>query len=123
VRCLCGGCWATGIPTATVRLVRSDLGFGSHVGDLSNENAGGAQQLIRRLKISEARRASRKFPGAPDFKGTPQECNAHYMKSLKPLWLSHAAYPRLNGVTQSETFISIQPERTCRNRSSAVFMS
>jgi hypothetical protein len=54
----------------------------------------------------------RKFPGAPDFKGTPQECNAHYMKSLKPLWLSHAAYPRLNGVTQSESFISIQPERT-----------
>jgi|GraSoiStandDraft_57_1057295.scaffolds.fasta_scaffold28499_3 hypothetical protein len=54
----------------------------------------------------------RKFPGAPDFKGTPQECNVHYMKSLKTLWLSHAAYPRLNGFTQSESFLSIQPERT-----------
>jgi hypothetical protein len=39
----------------------------------------------------------RKFPGAPDFKGTPQECNVHYMKSLKRLWLTHAAYARLNG--------------------------
>jgi hypothetical protein len=54
----------------------------------------------------------RKFPGAPDFKGTPYECNVHYMKSLKALWLSHAAYPKLNGVTQSESLISIRPERT-----------
>ena len=33
------------------------------------------------------------FPGAPDFKGTPEEANAHYEKSLIWLWLSDASYP------------------------------
>ena len=35
----------------------------------------------------------RTFPGAPDFKGTPEEANTHYEKSIRWLWLSHAAYP------------------------------
>jgi hypothetical protein len=54
----------------------------------------------------------RKFPGAPEFKGTPRESNTQYMKSLRWLWLSHAAYPAFDGVPQSENLINIQPERT-----------
>ena len=54
----------------------------------------------------------RAFPGAPEFKGTPQECNAHYMNQIKWLWLSHAAYPIFDGVPQAENLINMQPERT-----------
>jgi hypothetical protein len=54
----------------------------------------------------------RTFPGAPEFKGTPQESNAFYTKSLTWLWLSHAAYPVFDGFPQAENLISIQPERT-----------
>jgi len=44
----------------------------------------------------------RTFPGAPEFKGTPRESNAYYMKRLMWLWLSHAAYPLLS----TRTFMS-----------------
>jgi len=54
----------------------------------------------------------RAFPGAPEFKGTPQESNAHYMKRIMWLWLSHAAYPAFDGVPQAENLINMQPERT-----------
>jgi hypothetical protein len=54
----------------------------------------------------------RTFSGAPEFKGTPQESNAYYTKNLTALWLSHAAYPMFDGVTQGESLINIQPERT-----------
>jgi hypothetical protein len=53
----------------------------------------------------------RTFPGAPEFKGTPQQSNAHYMKSLRWLWVSHAAYPIFDGIPQ-ENLITMQPERT-----------
>src|SRR5262245_60992328 len=32
----------------------------------------------------------RALPGAPEFKGTPEQANAHYERSLARLWLSHA---------------------------------
>jgi hypothetical protein len=54
----------------------------------------------------------RTFPGAPEFQGTPQESNAYYMKSLKWLWLRHAAYPTFDGVPQADNLINMQPERT-----------
>ena len=55
------------------------------------------------------------FPGAPEFKGTPQQANAHYEKSLTWLWLSHASYPTFIGVPQSANLINIEPERTWKN--------
>ncbi|HEX3620440.1 MAG TPA: hypothetical protein VHU16_08710 [Candidatus Udaeobacter sp.] len=55
------------------------------------------------------------FPGAPDFKGTPEQANAHYEKSLIWLWLSHASYPTFIGVPQAKNLINIQPERTWGN--------
>jgi hypothetical protein len=54
----------------------------------------------------------RGFPGAPDFKGTPKEANAHYEKSLTWLWLSHASNPTFIGVPQGRNLIDMQPERT-----------
>jgi len=53
----------------------------------------------------------RKFPGAPEFKGTPEEANAYYEKAITGLWLSHAAYPIFAGSTQSKNLMNLQPER------------
>lgn len=55
------------------------------------------------------------FPGAPDFKGTPEQANAHYEKGLIWLWLSHASYPTFIGAPQAKNLIDIQPERTWDN--------
>ena len=51
------------------------------------------------------------FPGAPAFKGTPQEANAYYEKGITSLWLSHAAYPTFAGIPQGKNLVNIQPER------------
>jgi len=53
----------------------------------------------------------RTFPGAPEFKGTPEEANAYYEKAITWLWLSHAAYPTFGGAPQTKNLINIQPER------------
>ena len=55
------------------------------------------------------------FPGAPEFKGTPEQANAHYEKSLLWLWLSHASYPTFIGTPQATNLINMQPERTWGN--------
>jgi len=55
------------------------------------------------------------FRGAPDFKGTPEQANARYEKSLIWLWLSHASYPTFIGAPQATNLINIQPERTWGN--------
>jgi hypothetical protein len=55
------------------------------------------------------------FPGAPEFKGTPEQANAHYEKSLIWLWLSHASYPTFIGAPQAKSLINMQPERTWGN--------
>ena len=55
------------------------------------------------------------FPGAPDFRGTPNEANAYYEKGLLWLWLSHASYPTFIGVPQGRNLINMQPERTWGN--------
>lgn len=54
----------------------------------------------------------RTFPGAPQFKGTPEEANAYYEKNLTWLWLSHASYPTFSGPSQAKNLINMQPERT-----------
>ena len=43
------------------------------------------------------------FPGAPDFKGTPEQANAYYEKRLIWLWLSHASYPTFIGAPKLKT--------------------
>jgi hypothetical protein len=55
------------------------------------------------------------FPGAPNFKGTPKEANAHYEKGLTWLWLRHASYPTFIGAPQPRNLINMQPERNWEN--------
>src|SRR5436190_22344752 len=55
------------------------------------------------------------FPGAPEFKGTPEQANAHYEKSLLWLWLSHASYRTFIGTPQATNLINMQPGRTWGN--------
>jgi hypothetical protein len=68
------------------------------------------------------------FAGAPEFKGTPEEANAYYEKSITPMWLSHAAYPIFAGTPQSKNLINIQPEKewgrvvVCRYPSRRAFL-
>jgi len=57
----------------------------------------------------------RTFPGAPKFKGTPEQANAHYEKGLTWLWLSHASYPTFIGARQARNLINMEPERTWEN--------
>lgn len=57
----------------------------------------------------------RAFPGAPEFKGTPQEANTYYEKSIKWLWLRYAAYPIFSGVPQARNLINMDPERKWGN--------
>jgi hypothetical protein len=51
------------------------------------------------------------YPGAPEFQGTPQQSNAYYTEHITWLWLRHAAYPVLDGATQGENLIGMQPTR------------
>ena len=70
----------------------------------------------------------RTFAGAPEFKGTPEEANAYYEKSITSLWLSHAAYPIFSGASQAKNLINIQPEKdwgrvvVCRYPSRRTFL-
>jgi hypothetical protein len=63
------------------------------------------------------------FPGAPQFKGTPEETNAHYEKSLIWLWLSHASYQTFIGVPQARNLINMQPERIWGNMTVVRYLS
>jgi hypothetical protein len=68
------------------------------------------------------------FAGAPEFKGTPEEANAYYEKSITSLWLSHAAYPIFAGAPQAKNLINIHPEKewgrvvVCRYPSRRAFL-
>ena len=70
----------------------------------------------------------RTFAGAPEFKGTPEEANAYYEKSITSLWLSHAAYPIFAGASQAKNLINIHPEKdwgrvvVCRYPSRRTFL-
>jgi hypothetical protein len=52
-----------------------------------------------------------RFPGAPEFDGTPEEANAYYEKSVTPLWLKNASYPMVGGSAQGPNLIKTQPEQ------------
>ena len=53
----------------------------------------------------------RRWPGAPEFKGTPEEANAYYEKSITSLWLKHASYPMVGGAAQGQNLIKILSEQ------------
>ena len=51
----------------------------------------------------------RRFPGAPDFQGTPEQANAFYEKSITFLWLKNASYPMLVGKPQGKDLMQAPP--------------
>lgn len=54
---------------------------------------------------------NRHWPGAPEFEGSPREANAHYEKSITPLWLKNASYPISGGNVQGENLIKTLPDQ------------
>jgi hypothetical protein len=52
----------------------------------------------------------RRWPGAPEFVGTPTEANAHYERNVTPLWLRNASYPLVGGPTQGPSLITTEPD-------------
>src|SRR5437016_14389184 len=74
--------------------------------------------MVRRstcLTLSITSLGCRRFPARRSSKGTPEEANAHYEKSLIWLWLSHASYPTFIGAPQAKNLITMEPERTWGN--------
>ncbi len=51
----------------------------------------------------------RRFPGSPEFDGTPEESNAHYEKTIAPMWFRKASYPTADGPVQGQNLLQIQP--------------
>ncbi len=52
----------------------------------------------------------RPFPGAPDFKGTPQESNARYEELARPMVLKIGGYPMYAAGIQGKNLLEHQPE-------------
>jgi hypothetical protein len=51
----------------------------------------------------------RRFPGAPEFKGTPQESNARYEAAVKSMLLKIGGYPLFAGTPQGQNLIGHDP--------------
>lgn len=47
----------------------------------------------------------RRLPGAPDFKGTPEEANRYYEKNAVPLLLKSGGYPIFTGIPQGKCVV------------------
>ena len=52
-----------------------------------------------------------RFPGAPEFDGTPEEANAYYEKSITRLWLKNASYPMVGGSAQGQNLIKTRSDQ------------
>jgi hypothetical protein len=51
----------------------------------------------------------RRIPGAPEFKGTPQESNARYEAAVRPMLLRIGGYPLFAGTPQGKNLIEHDP--------------
>jgi hypothetical protein len=51
----------------------------------------------------------RRFPNAPDFKGTPQESNARYEAAVKSMLLRLGGYPLFAGTAHGKNLIEHDP--------------
>jgi hypothetical protein len=51
----------------------------------------------------------RRFPGAPDFQGTPEQANELYEKSVLWLLFRRAGYPVVGGRPQANALIQVPP--------------
>jgi hypothetical protein len=50
-----------------------------------------------------------KFPGAPDFEGTPQQANAYYERGAVPLLVKNGGYPMLAAASQGKNVAGFEP--------------
>jgi hypothetical protein len=50
-----------------------------------------------------------RFPGAPDFQGTPEQANAFYERRISFLWLGNASYPVVVGRAQGKDLLPAPP--------------
>jgi hypothetical protein len=51
----------------------------------------------------------RRFPGAPDFQGAPEQANAFYEKSVLRLLFRRAGYPLVGGRAQANALLEVPP--------------
>jgi hypothetical protein len=51
----------------------------------------------------------RRFPGTPDFQGTPEQANKLYEKSVRWMLLQRAGYPLVGGRPQANALIEVPP--------------
>jgi hypothetical protein len=51
----------------------------------------------------------RRFPGSPDFQGTPEQANAFYERSVARLLLKRAGYPLVGGRPQANALLEVPP--------------
>jgi uncharacterized protein (DUF1330 family) len=51
-----------------------------------------------------------RFPGAPDFQGSPQESNARYTKHASRLLKKIGGYPVVAGPTQAKNLMTYEPD-------------
>jgi hypothetical protein len=58
----------------------------------------------------------RRFPNAPDFKGTPQESNARYEAAVKPMLLRLGGYPLFAGTAHGKNIAGHDPALDDWNR-------
>jgi hypothetical protein len=49
-----------------------------------------------------------RFPGSPDFTGSPEQCNAFYEKSVAPLLLKRGGYPLVGGPAQGKNLVGFE---------------
>jgi hypothetical protein len=61
------------------------------------------------LNLMRLRAEVYKFPGAPDFAGTPQQANAHYERGAVPLLVKNGGYPMLAGTSQGRNVAGFEP--------------
>jgi hypothetical protein len=51
----------------------------------------------------------RRFPGSPDFQGTPEQANAFYERSVLRLLFRRAGYPLVGGRPQADALMEVPP--------------
>jgi hypothetical protein len=61
------------------------------------------------LNLMRFYRELRRFPGAPEFKGTPQESNARYEAAARSMLLKVGGYPLFAGTPQGKNLIEHDP--------------
>ena len=57
------------------------------------------------LNLMRFRPELRRYPGCPEFEGSPEEANALYEKKTTPLLLKHRGVPVIGGTTQGQVLV------------------